>query len=300
MYNLDGLRSFSVAGTHLGVVGFPITHSISPIFQNAALRAMEQEAPELKSWEYHKIEAPVEQLQSVIEVTRSKGFRGLNLTIPHKVEVLKFLDCVDAVAERMGAVNTLVFDKNGVSGFNSDGYGISNAIRQQFGVEIRNRPVVMLGAGGASRAACVQCLEDGCSELWVGNRSVERMQELLDRIRSYYPDRLIRGFSLGTEIPDCGSGALLINATSLGLKPEDPMPVQPEVIGRVSFVYDMVYGRHTSALVKCAKETGLPASDGLTMLVHQGKRSLEIWTGKEVPVDVMTAAVKTHMQNAAK
>ena len=102
MLQIDGLRSFSLPGTQLGVVGFPITHSISPIFQNAALRAMESLHPELKDWTYHKIEAPVEQLKAVIDLAREKGFRGLNLTIPHKVEVLQFLDHIDPVAEKMG------------------------------------------------------------------------------------------------------------------------------------------------------------------------------------------------------
>ncbi len=296
MLQIDGLRSFSAPGTHLGVVGFPITHSISPVFQNAALRAMDRLHPELRDWHYHKIEAPVEALKTVITLAVEKGFRGLNLTIPHKVEVLQYLDHIDPVAARMGAVNTLLFGADGIAGHNTDGYGIATAIRQELGVELHNRPVVMLGAGGASRAACVQCLEDGCPELWIGNRSVERLDVLLQRLRRDYPDRKIKGFRLTEEEPAIsGEGAILINATAVGLKPEDPMPVAPTTIGKVSCVYDMVYGTHVTALLQEARRLALPASDGLSMLIHQGARSLQLWTGKPVPVEVMSAAVKAHM-----
>ncbi len=297
MLQIDGLRSFSLSGTQLGVVGFPITHSISPIFQNAALRAMESSYPELKGWTYHKIEAPVEQLKAVIELAQKKGFRGLNLTIPHKVEVLQFLDHIDPVAEKMGAVNTLVFGEDGVTGYNSDGYGITMAIQRKLGVEIRDRPIVMIGAGGASRAACVQCLEEGCSELWIGNRSVERLEALLTRLRRFYPDRKVGGFQLGNDSLEINndSGAILINATSVGLKADDPNPVGLDTLGKVGYVYDMVYGKHTTALVRVASQLGLPVSNGLSMLIYQGERSLQIWTEKPVPVDVMTAAVDAHV-----
>ena len=171
------------------------------------------------------------------------------------------------------------------------------AIQRKLGVEIRDRIIVMIGAGGASRAACVQCLEEGCSELWIGNRSAERLDALLTRLRHYYPDRNIRGFQLGNGYPEINkdAGAILINATSVGLRAGDSIPVDLDTLGKVSFVYDMVYGRHTTALLREADRLGLPASDGLPMLIYQGERSLQIWTEKPVPVDVMTAAVDAHM-----
>lgn len=295
MLDLDGMRKLSACETNLGVVGFPIAHSISPLFQNAALQAMTLEWPEFSKWVYHKIEAPVEQLGQLVKLAQERGFRGLNLTIPHKVEVLQYLDQIDPVAERMGAVNTLVFNEDGVTGYNTDGFGVVTAIRTELGVEIDGRPIVMIGAGGASRGACVQCLESGCSELIIGNRSQERLSELLNRLLELYPERKISGFQPGHSLPDVGEGAILINATSLGLKAGDPCPVETGLLKRVSYVYDMVYGRHMTATVVAAGKLGIPAADGLGMLVHQGARSLEIWTGKPVPVEVMRDAVRSHM-----
>ena len=291
MLNLDGLRSFHPQGTSLGVVGFPIAHSLSPVFQNAALQALAKEDPAFSDWEYLKIEAPVEQLPEVIELCRKKGFRGLNLTIPHKVEVLKYLDRIDPVAAKMGAVNTLVFDKDGVTGFNTDGYGISAAIDAELGISISGRPIVLLGAGGAARAIGVQCLEEGCSELLIGNRSQPRLQEMLERLKKDFPNAEIRGFELGADTPDIPQESLLINATSLGLKPNDPIPASAELLNAVSYVYDIVYGSKVTPLVRAAKDAGKPVADGLSMLIFQGNKSLSLWTGRPTPVEVMREAV---------
>ena len=227
------------------------------------------DSPEFQSWTYHKIEAPVEQLSEVVELGKVKGFRGMNLTIPHKVEVLQYLDHVDPVAERMGAVNTLVYENGEVTGHNTDGFGVVSAIRLGLGVEVAGRPVVMIGAGGASRGACVQCLEEGCSELWVGNRSFERLTELVNRLKGLYPTAKIAGFQPGGQCPLIGQGAVLINATSLGLKADDACPVERAVLEQVDYVYDMVYGRHVTSTIREAKKLGKPAADGLGMLIHQ-------------------------------
>jgi shikimate dehydrogenase len=297
MLTLDGLRSFQRHGTSLGVVGFPIAHSLSPVFQNAALQALVSDYPVFRDWKYHRIEAPVEELQRVIEVCQEKGFRGLNLTLPHKVEVLRYLDRIEPVAGKMGAVNTLVFGEDGVSGYNTDGYGISMAVKAELGISLVDRPVVIMGAGGAARAACVQCLEEGCAELWVGNRSKVRLQNLLEQVRGDFPDIPIRGFEPGVETPSFSKESLLINATSLGLKEDDPLPVSPQLLETVGYVYDVVYGRSVTALVKEAKQLGLPASDGLAMLIFQGDKSLSLWTGRQTPIDVMRNAVKEFLGN---
>ena len=298
MLTLDGLRSFYRQGTSLGVVGFPISHSLSPVFHNAALQYLAARDPEFKDWEYFRIEAPVEQLKDVIALCREKGFRGLNLTIPHKVEALNYVDQVDPLAARMGAVNTLIFEKDTVSGHNTDGYGVSTAVQSELGISIKERPVVVLGAGGASRAACVQCLAEGCSELWVGNRSQGRLLSLLEDLKNGFPQIPIRGFSLDTaslseggDCPEFPKESLLINTTSLGLKPDDPLPISRRSLESVGYVYDAVYGSHVTPLVNEARELGLPAADGLSMLLFQGNRSLTLWTGVETPIDVMRNAV---------
>lgn len=297
MLNLDELRLFSSSRTSLAVVGYPIKHSLSPVFQNAALQAMSQVNSRLNDWEYLKIEAPVEALGEVIDLCRNKGFRGLNLTIPHKVEVLKYLDLIDPMAEKMGAVNTLIFDENGVTGHNTDGYGISNGVESALGIKITGRSVVMLGAGGAARAAAVQCLQEGCAELWIGNRSKNRLKGLLDQLHGDFPGISVNGFELGVDSPVFSNETLLINATSLGLNPEDPMPIASELLESVGYVYDMVYGKEKTALFRTAEFFGIPVSNGLPMLVFQGEKSLSLWTGIQPPVDVMLDAVKHVVEN---
>lgn len=285
---LDGYR---YDGVSLGVVGFPIRHSLSPVMHMAALRQMARENPDYHNWVYHRIEAAPEHLKKVIEVCGERGFRGLNLTIPHKVEVIPFLDEVDAGALRMEAVNTVLFDSGRVCGFNTDGIGMVAAVSEGLGSPIRGEDVVLIGAGGAARAAAVQCLELGCRSLWVGNRSSDRLEALLDSLRSNCPEAGVHGFLTGMKVPEVPAGSLLIHATSVGLKNEEVLPVSPQLLGRMAAVFDMVYCPDGTRLVRTAREMGLKACDGLGMLVHQGAKALELWTGIEVPVETMKQAV---------
>lgn len=289
--DVPALEKYGHQGTSLAVVGFPIRHSLSPVMHMAALSEMSKVHPALADWVYHRIEAAPEDLKGVLEWCGAKGFRGLNLTIPHKVEVLPWLDKVEPEALRMGAVNTLLFEAGKVSGYNTDGVGMAMAIADELECRIDGMDVVLIGAGGAARAAAVQCLELGCRSLWVGNRSVDRLNGLLDNLRGHYPKAEIHGFELGGHGAKFPSGALLIQATSVGLKGEDALPVDPVLLARVSAVFDMVYGGHGTRLVRTAREIGIKACDGLGMLVHQGARALELWTGLPVPVECMKHAV---------
>jgi shikimate dehydrogenase len=295
MLQLDGLRSYTPVGAALAVVGFPIAHSVSPIFQNAALRVMERHHPELKSWHYLRIEARVEELEEVMALAKDRGFCGLNLTLPHKVEVLKFVDDLDGLAARMGAVNTLSLERGGWKGYNTDGPGVERAISLTLGVDLKDVPVIMVGAGGAARAACVQCLECGCPALWIVNRSQDRMEELLMHLNAFYPDRELGGGDFASELPDWASDALLIHGTSLGLHAEDLLPVPIPMLSRVKSVYDMVYSPGQTRLVREARAMGIAAADGLQMLVSQGAKAFSIWTGLEAPENVMMEAASHHL-----
>lgn len=288
---VPALEGYRYDGISLAVVGFPIQHSLSPVMHMAALREMARKEPDLASWVYHRIEAAPEHLKKVIELCGERGFRGLNLTIPHKVEVIPFLDEVDAGALRMGAVNTLLFDSRKVRGFNTDGDGMVASVAEGLGRPIRGEDVVLIGAGGAARAAAVQCLHVGCKSLWVGNRSADRLESLLNNLRSNYPSAEVHGFLTGCCIPELPAGSLLIQATSVGLKEGDALPVSPQFLGKMAAVFDMVYSGDGTRLVRTAKEMGLKACDGLGMLVHQGAKALELWTGMHVPVERMKQAV---------
>ncbi|SVD61456.1 uncharacterized protein METZ01_LOCUS414310, partial [marine metagenome] len=155
----------------LAVLGFPIGHSISPAIHNAALFEMAKSDPRFAKWRYRRIEVEAERLSEVLPLLRKAGFRGLNLTIPHKVQALDLVVELSADARAIGAVNTLMASDDGWRGFNTDGYGLEQALREELEVDLEGSKVILLGAGGAARAAAAQCLLRGCRKLWIGNRS---------------------------------------------------------------------------------------------------------------------------------
>lgn len=260
---------------------------------NAALRAMGKGDPRFREWRYQRFEISEEDLEEALETLLRKGFLGVNLTIPHKVRAVSLVDHIDATAEQLGAVNTLQRAPDGWIGFNTDGYGIEKAIRQELGVDLAGTTVIQLGAGGAARAVAVKCLQAGCRELWIGNRDPSRLNELLRLLEMEWGGRCpIHGFDLTQPPPTLPSTGLLINVTSLGLKPEDPSPIALERFSDALCVYDSTYGNPHNRLLADARDRGMRCADGLSMLVWQGVRALEIWSGAEVPADVMRRAAE--------
>ena len=292
--SIEDLADWRHEGCALGVLGYPIRHSISPSIHNAALSEMVLSDSLFADWRYFRFEIPAEQLQESLRLFASSGFRGLNLTIPHKVQVLDFIDSIDSEAAAMGAVNTLVFNDNGTSdGFNTDGYGLERALAEDFGFSIEGASVVLLGAGGAARAAATRFLMSGCSELWIGNRSSNRLDQLLD-VLSPKEDQRLEGFALDevpTNLP-YKEDVLIVNATSLGLHREDELPFDLSMFSNGAIVYDMIYNPAETSFLQSARALGMRTANGLSMLVHQAARSLEIWSGAEVPRSNMFAAAR--------
>ena len=279
---LDEARNADFSGvTPLAVLGWPIGHSVSPQMQNAALAELAKRDATFASWRYYRIEVPPEKLKEALDLLAAKGFAGLNLTIPHKVLALDFVRVADMLALSAGAVNTLSRRENAWVGRNTDGTGIKAALTEApFGLrDLENTDIVLLGAGGAARAIAAICLASACKSLWIGNRSIERLDELLDQMRGFAAKGVLHGFDLaGAEETPLPRKALVINATSLGLKPEDAAPVDLSLFETGTMVFDATYGRHKSALLKQAETRGFPASNGLPMLVHQGIGALDDWT----------------------
>lgn len=295
-FGLEDLRTWDRAGTWLAVVGYPVRHSLSPVMHRAALRAITQQHPEYANWEYVGFEIPPEQFSEALPLFFEKGFYGLNLTLPHKVQALDLVAAVDPEARAMGAVNTLVRYADGFHGFNTDGYGLQSGLRDELQVTCRDREVLLLGAGGASRAAAVQCLKDGCRQLWVGNRSQERLQALLTSLPKSLADERVRPFNLETLPEDLPRQPIVINATSVGLKPDDPLLLDPGQFEPGAVFYDMIYNPWETRFLRRAREFNFPAANGLSMLVYQGARSLEIWTQVSVSVPVMDEAAKSGLK----
>jgi shikimate dehydrogenase len=258
------------------VIGHPVAHSLSPLMHGAALAALAREDPRYADWRYSAFDVEPGMLSRALELLGERGFVGVNLTVPHKVLAVPLVSGLDAAALEAGAVNTLLREGPGWRGFNTDGYGLATGIREDLGIELKGTPVILLGAGGAARGAAVECLGSGCGGLWVHNRTAAALDSLLAQVAPVargIPAVALRGKG---KVP---GSALLINATSAGLRAGDPAPVDLRDFPGIRAVYDMIYNPPRTPLLAQARELGLPCANGLGMLVHQGAKALEIWTG---------------------
>lgn len=300
-YSLDDLRSRAAgrgpmpADVRLAVLGSPVAHSLSPAMQNAALTAMGETA------RYAKIECPPEHLPDAVALAKESGFLGLNLTVPHKIAALGLCDDLDDTARQLGAVNTLLFDGGTIAGFNTDGPGLVRAIRDVFAFDLRDLRVMILGAGGgAGTAAALQCALEKCPHLVLANRTAEKARDVARRAEALLrTDRLEGPENRVTVIPLEDSALreqlprtdLVINASSLGMKRTDPRLVPAALITPDLMIYDMVYRPAVTRLLEDARAAGARTANGLSLLLHQGALSLEIWLNRPAPLEVMRAAL---------
>lgn len=289
-YTLDDLERLDFPGTPLAVLGFPVKHSVSPAMHNAAIAKLRGTNSRFNDWAYYRFEVKPEDLLAALPIFHRKNFLGLNLTVPHKVIAMEAIKGVSPDGERMGAVNTLVWDEFGYDGFNTDGYGLKTGLKEDLGVDLKDNHVILLGSGGAARAAAVQCLLDGCAQLYIGNRSPERLKDVLDVLAAMPGGDRVRTFALSQLPPDLPQSGVVVNATSLGLKSDDAAPIDVSQLPDGWRVYDMIYNPEATTLLRQAKARGLPTANGLSMLIHQGARSLEIWSHEDVDAHAMMTA----------
>ena len=277
----------------LGIFGYPIGHSLSPVFQQAALDHHEIDA-RYEAWETHPRE-----LGEAVACLRGCEYLGANVTVPHKVEVMAHLDEVDDMARLIGAVNTIVKRGDRLTGHNTDAGGFVEALRQAGGFDPRGRRALLLGAGGAARAAAFALVREGASELVIANRTLERAASLAVELGGR--NRGVTAISLhdAAAIGETTSSAdLVVNSTTVGMRhtPEqDTSPLPDCVLGSGSVVYDMVYNPARTPLLAQAELAGATAVGGLSMLIHQGAAAFELWTGKRAPVEVMFEAAERAM-----
>jgi len=279
VYTLRDLASWSFAGTALAVLGQPIKHSISPAMHHAALADFARTDPRFASWHYVRCEIAPADLPAALAQLHTLRFRGLNLTVPHKVLAVPHLAAIDFAAQPVGAVNTLLWTEAGWRGANTDGYGFATAIRTDLGLDLAGAHVILLGAGGAARGAAVECLQRGCASLAIANRTRANLDALLAALAPVAGAIPLRGFDPAQPPADLPAGAIVVNATSAGLEPADPAPIALARLPRPRGVFDMIYNPPHTALLAEAAALGLPFANGLSMLVHQGAKALELWSG---------------------
>ena len=268
------------------VLGDPISHSLSPAMQNAALKALGLDA------QYLSFRVAKENLRDALLGARAMGFSGLNLTIPLKETALEIV-IVDDLARAIGAVNTVSFGgdaKNEIKGYNTDGFGALMAL-EMAGAKIRDSRTLIVGAGGASRAIAYTLSGKG-AQVSIANRSRARAMELADRVEG-------KGFGLDDLDRLVPRADILINTTSVGMKEGDPSLIDESWLRPGQIVFDTIYNRRTE-LLEGASRAKAVAIDGVAMLVYQGAKALEIWTGLKAPADVMDSAVRDALREREK
>lgn len=250
------------------------------------------------NWHYLALEVEPKNLRAAIEDARAKGFAGLNLTVPHKLLAVDMVDELDASAKTWGAVNTIKFVQSPKSevqspeiraiGFNTDADAIVTSLREDLAVELRGAKVLLLGAGGAGHTAALKLASENVAELFLVNRTASKAEEIAGEIKKQFPSVKV---SVGYPKAEVD---LILNATSLGLKPEDGSPLDEKEFSlkQTRAVYDMIYKPAETNLLAAAKAAGCKTANGIGMLVHQGAKAFEIWTGQPAPVAVMRRAVE--------
>jgi len=297
-YALSDLDNWTFEGTALAVLGHPIKHSVSPQMHNAALAEMAKRDPRFATWKYFRFDIAPEDLPVALEKLHARNFHGINLTVPHKVLACGLIKDITIQARQVGAVNTLLRKGTEWVGFNTDGYGLANGLREDLKRELGGSDMVLLGAGGAARGAAVECARLHSSSLWIINRTAKTAHDLAALANNIDPNMRVTVCAI-QDVEKLPHGALVINATSAGLKHDDPLPIDLAALARPAGVYDMIYNPPETRLLAQARALGLPAANGLSMLVHQGARALEIWSETAPPVDVMRTAVHSAMKAPA-
>jgi len=276
----------------LGIIGYPISHSISPVFQQAALDHLGIDAT------YEKWEVTPDEVGDFVAGFRAPDAWGINITLPHKQAVIPFLDEVDEWATTAGAVNTIVNHDGHLRGHNTDGPGFLEALLVETGYDPKGTRALILGAGGAARGIMLALIRGGVDSLVIANRTLERadtLSELSIESGVHCQSVPISGDPL-TEA--AASADLIVNCTSVGMShgpDEYGSPLSADQIPATAIVNDVVYNPLETPLIKQAQIAKATALGGLHMLVYQGVLSFQMWTGQDAPVDVMLEAATKEM-----
>jgi shikimate dehydrogenase len=318
-----GQSAINAATRCCAVYGFPIRHSASPAMHNAAFAALGL------NWRYLAFEVRPDDLRAAIAGAKAMQFSGLNLTVPHKLLAMRIVDELDVSAKTWGAVNTVRFEARDAGGqwqplhqfgvpprqlrdgrtqlakpleggtpneiravgFNTDSDGVARSLREDLGLKLEGAKVLLLGTGGAGQVAALRLAQENVSELFLVEFVSAKAEAVAQEIHKRHSQVKVKvGFPPGPV-------DLLLNATPLGLKPDDPSPLDEKQfpLRQARAVFDMIYNPAETPLLKAAKAAGCRTANGLGMLLHQGAKAFEIWTGQPAPLTVMRQALEKHI-----
>ncbi|MBM7581262.1 shikimate dehydrogenase [Caldicoprobacter guelmensis] len=261
----------------VGLIGHPVEHSLSPKLHNSLYEKYKLD------YVYLAFDIVPDDVGKAVEALKILGFKGFNVTIPHKEKIIWFLDSLDTEAAIIGAVNTVKQEGGKLIGYNTDGMGFVDSIKRR-GVELKDKSALVLGAGGSARAICVYLLKEGIRKLHIYNRTKEKALDLIEHLERFFPCTSL-GYVAGEDI-NCVHPDLVINTTPVGMWPHiDVMPIENFEFLPHMTVVDIIYNPLETLFLKKARQTGCITINGLDMLVGQAIKAIEIWTGVKVDYD---------------
>jgi shikimate dehydrogenase len=269
------------------VLGHPIGHTLSPVMHNASMQELAFDGI------YLALDVHPDRLMEVLPSMALMGFAGVNLTVPHKEVAFRGLEKLDASAKLFGAANTIEFTEDGMVGHNTDGYGFLKALEEAFGKTVQGDSIFVLGCGGAGRATALQAATEGATSLVLADIDAERVQRLEDEVKALVPEIAIaQALDKTAQIELCRECDLIVQASPVGMKKDDPSLLPPEAFRAGQHAFDLIYMYPETAFLTTARQAGADIANGLGMLLHQGARAFEIWTGSEPSVPAMRKALE--------
>lgn len=268
----------------LGLLGYPVKHSKSPQMHNTAFEALELD------YVYMAFGVKEGFMKDGLDALKTLNAVGANITMPLKTEILEYLDDISEDAMIIGSVNTIKIEDGKIKGYNTDGKGFVKALQER-GVDFKGRKIVIAGAGGAARAVATQLAFDGAGEIVIVNRTLGKAREIIENISKYITSCKARALEMDRDIliDEIHDAAVLVNCTSLGMETTIDQAIisSPEELHKDLFVADIIYDPEKTKLLKIAEEAGCNYMNGLGMILWQGAIAFKIWTGQEMPIDLI-------------
>ncbi len=276
-----------------GIIGYPLKKTLSPLMQNTAFNALDL------NWSYIPMPVKKENLGEAIKGLKALGFKGINVTMPHKEEVIKYLSEVSDYAKIAGAVNTIHFEGSKAIGYNTDGRGFLHALERDGGFSPEGKSALILGAGGAACSIAIMLAMNKIKVLTIVNRTIENAKKLANNIKSRFNDLDIKALSFSEDLPKLiDSADLIVNSTPVGW--EGGLIIEPDLLHKKHLVMDLVYMPEETELLREAKARGARILPGKLMLLYQGASSFEIWTKAEAPIEQMREALDKSLSESSR